>query len=88
MLGEFSIYLLDVRIRLTKSLLGAFSGAPAASFGQHIHSHLKQKRRKVGKVPQELTVATRVREIKGNGGSARRGEPQRASYPSSPTLVA
>jgi hypothetical protein len=62
MLGEFSIYLLDVRIRLTKSLLGAFSGAPAASFGQHIHSHLKQKRRKVGKVPQELTVATRVRE--------------------------
>jgi hypothetical protein len=67
MLGELSIYLLDVRIGLTKSLLGAFSGAPAAFFGQHIHSHLKQKRRKMGKVPQELTVAARVRELRGMG---------------------
>jgi hypothetical protein len=67
MLGEFGIYLPDVRIRLTKSLLGAFSGAPAAFFGPHIHSHLKQKRRKVGKVPQELTAAARVRESRGLG---------------------
>jgi hypothetical protein len=51
MLGEFGIYLPDVRIRLTKSLVGAFSSAPAAFFSPHIHSHLKQKRRKVGKVP-------------------------------------
>ena len=67
MLGEFGIYLPDVRIGLTKSLLGAFSGPPAAFVGPHIHSHLKQKRRKVGKVPQELTVAARVRESRGMG---------------------
>ena len=65
MLGELSIYLLEVRIGLTKSLLGAFSGALAAFFGQNIHSHLKQKRRKVGKVPQELTAAARIRESRG-----------------------
>ena len=67
MLGEFGINLPDVRIGLTKSLLRTFSGAPAAFFGPHIHPHLKQKRRKVGKVPQELIAAARVREFKGNG---------------------
>jgi hypothetical protein len=51
MFGELGIYSPDLRIGLTKSLLGAFSSPSAAFVGPHVHSHLKQKRRKVGKVP-------------------------------------
>ena len=62
---------------------------PAGGIRRPAHSFAFEAKTAKGGQGSAGTDCRRPRSrIKGNGGSARRGEPQRASYPSSPTQVA